>query len=108
MTFTILGFCEETGRLGAGVATYSLGAGGLCPFAVGHAGVGAAQRLADLDRLAFSNLQVGNPLLRVERQSQAGQGLLHHEPRISVHREPPKRRRGSVSGSEDAIGGGGR
>ena len=24
MTFTVLGFCEETGRLGAGIATYSL------------------------------------------------------------------------------------
>jgi uncharacterized Ntn-hydrolase superfamily protein len=32
MTYTILAKCPETSRLGVGIATYSLGVGGYCPF----------------------------------------------------------------------------
>ena len=42
MTYTALGFCEQTGRLGVASTTYSLGVGGLCPFAAPGAGVGAS------------------------------------------------------------------
>lgn len=42
MTYTILASCEATGRLGVAATTYSLGVGGLCPFAVGGVGVGAS------------------------------------------------------------------
>lgn len=43
MTYTILGFCERTGQLGMGVATYSLAVGSLCPAIVSNAGVLTAQ-----------------------------------------------------------------
>ncbi len=42
MTFTVLGFCEETGRLGVGIATYSLGVGAKCPQARSNLGAVAS------------------------------------------------------------------
>jgi uncharacterized Ntn-hydrolase superfamily protein/TfoX/Sxy family transcriptional regulator of competence genes len=57
MTYTILGLCQRTGRLGAAVATYSLGAGGLCPFAVANAGVGASMAFVNPElRVLGANL----------------------------------------------------
>ncbi len=43
MTYTILGFCERSGQVGIGVATYSLVVGALCPAIAANAGVIASQ-----------------------------------------------------------------
>lgn len=57
MTYTMLGFCERTGRLGVASTTYSLGVGGLCPFAVGNAGVGASMAFVNPElRVLGANL----------------------------------------------------
>ena len=51
MTFTAIGACPETGRLGIGIATYSLGVGGYCPFFV--------RGVAALSTQAFANPALG-------------------------------------------------
>lgn len=61
MTYTILAKCPETDRLGVGIATYSLGVGGYCPFfARGHA-VLSTQAFANprLGPLALASLGAG-------------------------------------------------
>ena len=51
MTFTAIGVCSETGRLGIGIATYSLGVGGYCPF--------FKRGIAALSTQAFANPALG-------------------------------------------------
>ncbi len=51
MTFTAIGACPETGRLGIGIATYSLGVGGYCPF--------FERGVAALSTQAFANPALG-------------------------------------------------
>ena len=51
MTYTVIGVSPEDGRLGVGIATYSLGVGGYCPFI--ERGVGA------LSTQAFANPALG-------------------------------------------------
>ena len=51
MTFTAIGACPETGRLGIGIATYSLGVGGYCPF--------FERGVAVLSTQAFANPALG-------------------------------------------------
>jgi uncharacterized Ntn-hydrolase superfamily protein len=51
MTYTILAKCPETDRLGVGIATYSLGVGGYCPF--------LARGQAVLSTQAFANPKLG-------------------------------------------------
>ena len=51
MTYTILAKCPETSRLGVGIATYSLGVGGYCPF--------FARGRAVLSTQAFANPRLG-------------------------------------------------
>ncbi|MEM7250656.1 MAG: DUF1028 domain-containing protein [Pseudomonadota bacterium] len=43
MTYTVLGRCERTDRLGIGIATYSLAVGGYCPWGDGRLGVVSTQ-----------------------------------------------------------------
>ena len=51
MTFTVLGRCEQTGRVGVGIATYSLAVGAYCPFFV--------RGKAVLSTQAFANPKLG-------------------------------------------------
>ncbi len=51
MTYTVVARCAETGRLGVGIATYSLGVGGYCPF--------FARGRAALSTQAFANPTLG-------------------------------------------------
>ncbi|MDB5415679.1 MAG: hypothetical protein JWR10_4014 [Rubritepida sp.] len=62
MTFTVLGFCEETGRLGAGIATYSLGVGAKCPQVRSNLGSVSSQAFSNprLARLSLSFLALGH------------------------------------------------
>jgi len=51
MTYTIVAKCPETQRLGVGIATYSLGVGGYCPF--------LARGRAVMSTQAFANPRLG-------------------------------------------------
>lgn len=51
MTYTIVARCPETERLGIGIATYSLGVGGYCPF--------FARGRAAISTQAFANPTLG-------------------------------------------------
>lgn len=77
MTYTVLGFCERTGRLGVAAATYSLGVGGLCPFAVGNAGVGASMAFVnpELRFLGAELLAAGHSADAVVAGMKASDGL---------------------------------
>ena len=46
-TYTILGICERTGRLGVAIATHSLASGGYCPAVQSNVGVVSSQAFAD-------------------------------------------------------------
>ena len=51
MTYTVIGVSPEDGRLGIGIATYSLGVGGYCPF--------IERGIAALSTQAFANPALG-------------------------------------------------
>jgi uncharacterized Ntn-hydrolase superfamily protein len=51
MTYTIVARCPDTDRLGVGIATYSLGVGGYCPF--------LARGRAVMSTQAFANPRLG-------------------------------------------------
>ncbi|WP_207538277.1 DUF1028 domain-containing protein [Sabulicella rubraurantiaca] len=61
MTYTILGFCEATGRLGVGIATYSLGVGGKCPQVRSSLGAVSSQAFSNprLARLGLNLMSAG-------------------------------------------------
>ena len=61
MTYTILAHCPQTDRLGVGIATYSLGVGGYCPFFVRDTAVLSTQAFANpaLGPLAMQSLSAG-------------------------------------------------
>ena len=61
MTFTAIGACPETGRLGIGIATYSLGVGGYCPF--------FERGVAVLSTQAFANPALGPQAVAALRQT---------------------------------------
>lgn len=62
VTYTVLGYCAETGRLGVGIATYSLGVGGKCPAVRSSLGAVSSQAFSNprLARLALSSLGAGH------------------------------------------------
>ena len=51
MTYTAIGACPESGRLGIGITTYSIGVGGYCPF--------IERGVAALSTQAFANPALG-------------------------------------------------
>lgn len=57
MTYTIIGHCSRSGRLGVGIATYSLAVGGYCPWIDG--GVAAMSTQANV------NLKLGPLAMRL-------------------------------------------
>ena len=51
MTYTVIGVCPESARLGVGITTYSIGVGGYCPF--------FERGVAALSTQAFANPALG-------------------------------------------------
>ena len=60
MTYTVIGVCRESGRLGIGIATYSLGVGGYCPF--------IERGVAALSTQAFANPALGPEAMAALRE----------------------------------------
>lgn len=60
MTYTLIARCSRTGRLGIGIATYSLAVGGYCPLVRGQLGAVSSQ--------AFVNLKLGRLALNLLAQ----------------------------------------
>jgi len=56
MTYTIIGRCSRTGRLGVGITTYSLAVGGYCPSIRGD--------LAAVSSRAFANPELRDVAMR--------------------------------------------
>ena len=48
MTFTVMAHCSKTGRIGVGIATYSLAVGGYCPWIDGSVGAISTQANVNL------------------------------------------------------------
>ena len=61
MTYTAIGICPQSGRLGVGIATYSLGVGGYCPF--------IERGVAALSTQAFANPALGPEAVAMLRES---------------------------------------
>lgn len=61
MTYTLIGRCQHTGRLGIGITTWSLGVGGYCPFFSSNKWGLSSQAAADprLGQLAIKLLELG-------------------------------------------------
>lgn len=72
MTFTVLGFCADTGQVGIGIATASIAVGGLCPFVTAQGDVVSSQ--------AFARPELG---LDVVRHLNAGQPLESLRPQLA-------------------------
>ena len=74
MTYTIIGRCSRTSRLGIGIATFSLAVGGYCPSVNSDVGVVSSQAYANpqLRDIAMQLLQTGlspqKVLQELERQ----------------------------------------
>ena len=68
MTYTVIGACRESGRLGVGIATYSIGVGGYCPF--------IERGLAALSTQAFANPALGPMALAALREEQGPEPVL--------------------------------
>lgn len=60
MTYTLIAGCPGTGKLGIGIATYSLAVGGYCPLVRGQLGAVSTQ--------AFVNLKLGRLALNLLAQ----------------------------------------
>ena len=61
MTYTLIGRCPRTGRLGIGITTWSLAVGGYCPYIKSNLGALSSQAYADprLGYLAMRLLELG-------------------------------------------------
>ena len=58
MTYTVVARCQDSGRIGLGIATYSIAVGGYCPFFMGSEVVLSTQAFANpaLGPLALESL----------------------------------------------------
>ena len=61
MTYTVIAACPESGRLGLGIATYSIGVGGYCPF--------FERGVAVLSTQAYANPALGPAAVAALRES---------------------------------------
>ncbi|HKK29268.1 MAG TPA: DUF1028 domain-containing protein, partial [Alphaproteobacteria bacterium] len=79
-TFTAIGRCPRTGRLGIGVATSEMGVGGRVPYVVPNIGAVATQAYTDprLGPLACRLLELGYPAARVLKELQASDPYAGH------------------------------
>ena len=68
MTFTVIGVSPEDGRLGIGIATYSIGVGGYCPF--------IERGVAALSTQAFANPALGPPAVAALREGEDPESVL--------------------------------
>jgi uncharacterized Ntn-hydrolase superfamily protein len=67
VTYTVLGHCERTGRLGIGIATYSIAVGGLCPAIASQRGVLTSQAFVNPELRALGGKLIadGHPAANV-------------------------------------------
>ena len=68
MTYTAIGACPESGRLGIGIATYSIGVGGYCPF--------IERGVAALSTQAFANPALGPLAVAALREGMDAEAVL--------------------------------
>ena len=68
MTYTVIGVSPGDGRLGIGIATYSLGVGGYCPF--------IERGVAALSTQAFANPALGPPAVAALREGEDPEAVL--------------------------------
>ena len=68
MTYTVIGACPESGRLGIAIATYSIGVGGYCPF--------IERGIAALSTQAFANPAIGPEAMAALREGTEPEGVL--------------------------------
>ena len=68
MTYTVIGVSPEDGRLGIGIATYSIGVGGYCPF--------IERGVAALSTQAFANPALGPPAVAALREGEDPEAVL--------------------------------
>lgn len=95
MTYTILARCSRSGRIGVGIATYSLAVGGLCPAVRSGAGAVTSQAFVnpELRQLGTSLLAAGHSARQTLRlltedadfTSFRQVGVLDREGRTAVH-----------------------
>lgn len=74
MTYTAVGRCPRTGRLGIATATKEMAVGGRVPFVKAQVGAVATQAFTDprLGALALRQLELGHPAARVLQDIAAG------------------------------------
>lgn len=79
-TFTALGRCPRTGRLGVAVTTRELGTGGRAPWVKGNVGAVATQAYTDprLGQLALQLLDLGYPAQRVLAELEASDPYIEY------------------------------
>ncbi len=114
MTFTAIGVCPDTGRLGIGIATYSLGVGGYCPFFERGTAVLSTQAFANpaLGPLAVAALrEAPDPERALERLAAADDGfdwrqvvIAAADGRVAAHTGPHTRPwSGHIAGEGFAV-----
>lgn len=82
MTYTVVARCPETKRLGIGIATYSLGVGGYCPFIARGRAALSTQAFANptLGPLAIDALEAGcSPEAALEKIAAADPGYAYRQ-----------------------------
>ncbi len=82
MTYTIVARCPETQRLGIGIATYSLGVGGYCPFMLRGKAAISTQAFANpaLGPVAISALEGGaTPQQALRATAEADPGFAYRQ-----------------------------
>ena len=79
-TFSIVGRCERTGRLGVGIATRAICVASRCPFVKSNTGAVATQASTDprLGRLALSLLDQGYSAPKTLQELEASDPYIEH------------------------------
>ena len=101
MTYTVIGVCPESARLGVGITTYSIGVGGYCPFFERGVAALSTQAFANpaLGPLALAALrEVADPERALDQLAEADPGfkwrqvvIATQDGRVAAHTGPHTR-----------------
>ena len=101
MTYTVIGVCPESARLGVGITTYSIGVGGYCPFFERGVAALSTQAFANpaLGPLALAALRdTADPERALDQLAKADPGfewrqvvIATHDGRVAAHTGPHTR-----------------
>ena len=101
MTYTVIGACPESARLGVGITTYSIGVGGYCPFIERGVAALSTQAFANpaLGPLALAALrETADPARALDQLAQADPGfewrqvvIATRDGRVAAHTGPNTR-----------------